>query len=248
VTLRSTRARFAAVLPLLLMPLASCAERDLSWDIVFEPPALGDGVVRIDALIREGTCPGGDVLYEATVRPEAAGARSLPVLPEGDYCFSARAGDATCQWFAAGSTGARLPLDGDGPVRVTVVAQSPEANCPTTCSAGLCGPGGGEDCPAGRCLVTCGGVDACSRCCSGGACPMTCSVAADCTFRCSTGCAITCEGAASCSATCTGGGCAMACRDAADCVFDCPGGGCQFNCGPGATCTTTCAGGGCIGT
>lgn len=243
------RFRRCAIYSLLLAVTITtgCAARELDWDIGFEPASLESTVVRLEARIRRGACPGGDVVWHAQIHPDDP-VSAPPELAEGTYCFTARAGDSSCQWHASGSVTANLPMDDGASLSIVLRMQMPESNCATTCNAGLCGGGGGGRCPEGRCAVTCEGADRCEQHCEGGLCPLTCSGAATCDFHCEGGgCAIRCEAASECTATCSGGSCSMTCSDAATCDFRCPAGLCSFSCDTGATCTTSCAPGTCSG-
>jgi len=245
-----------AALSVLALATVACAPQDLDWAIRFEPATLSSTVVRLDARILKGPCPGTEVLWNETVHP-GGGVDEPPELPEGTYCFGARAGDAACQWFAAGATEAVLPRE--GAITVVVRAQTPESNCTATCEAGLCGggstdagvdpDGGGENCSAGGCTRECDTATTCAHGCSGGACVMRCTTGADCDFTCSGGgCDIQCDTGATCTASCSGGRCNMACSGGSDCDFRCSGGTCSFSCDLTAgTCNTSCPSGDCTG-
>lgn len=239
--------------------LAGCRARDLEWEIVFDPPSLADRAERLDVRIARGACPGTEVVLDATIVP-ASGEIDLPELEEGTWCFSARAGDASCDWFAGGQAEVDLPRDDGATVRVVAVAIPPEPNCAATCEAGACTGGGGggttcsgsdvcnPTCSGALCDFTCTDASVCEPTCTGSLCQLTCASAASCDFTCGAdSCNVTCEGSSSCNVDCAGRACSLTCRDGASCDFRCSGGACSFACEGTGTCTTDCGGGFCSG-
>jgi hypothetical protein len=213
-----------------------CADRDLDWNIEFESTALEAQAMRLDARILRGACPGTEVIWDEIVYPERP--PEPPSLPPGTYCFGARAGNASCEWFATGETTLELPTD--EMVTIVLAMEALESNCSATCNAdGTCDENP-DDCTEGGCTQIC--TSDCTASCSGGSCTQVCRGVADCNFSCVAGsCSVVCEDAASCNATCTGGSCGMTCSGAAtDCVFDCVGGACTFTCDDPDNCMRTC--------
>jgi hypothetical protein len=237
---------------LLALLAGGCRERDLDWDIRFEPPGLQAATVRLDARIVEGDCGmGGDVLWRATLRPRGT-VEAPPSLSGGDYCFEALAGDAACEWFATGALDVELPKSDGASLTVVVRASSPTSNCAGACMAGTCAGGGDADaggvidrtCIDGGCAQTC--ASDCSAECVGGDCAQRCGAGASCSFDCIDTCTVECLAGSTCAASCVEG-CTMTCRDGATCNFDCLAGGCTFACEDGAECRTTCLTGDCTG-
>ncbi len=218
-----------------VLVLAGCRPNPLDWEIRIEPPELRDRVVRLDARIASGACPGSDVAWDETVHPRGSPA-DLPELDEGTWCFTARAGDAACHWIGEGSTTAELPSE--GPIVITVTETAPASNCRSTCDEGIC-EGGGSD--------LCEGAETCSRTCAGH-CAYTCEDAATCTFDCrGQSCDVVCDGSSLCDVDCSGGACSLTCTDSADCDFRCDRGACTFACEDASNCDTSCVDGVCDG-
>ena len=214
--------------------LLSCRPNDLEWEIRIEPPELRDRVVRLDARIVEGACPGTTVEWSETIYP-SSGASDLPELDEGTWCFAAQAGDTSCNWIGAGSATASLPSD--EPIVVTVTETAPSPSCPGVCTDGRCDDSG----------AICGGALICNESCAA-VCDYTCSDTASCSYDCrGDACDVTCSAGSTCDVDCRGGTCDLRCTGDADCTFQCDGGVCTFACDGTGTCTTSCTGGVCEG-
>lgn len=214
--------------------LLSCRPNDLEWEIRIEPPALRDRVVRIDARIAEGACPGTSVEWSETIYP-SSGESDLPELDEGSWCFAAQAGDGACNWIGEGRVTATLPSD--DPIVVTVTEVPPASSCSGICTDGLCDDSG----------TVCSGALVCDETCTS-LCSYGCTDEASCSYDCrSRSCDVTCSGASTCDVDCSGGACALRCADEADCNFRCDSGSCTFACEGSGSCTTSCGSGFCEG-
>ena len=179
----------------------------LRWEISASPPELIDRVSFVTASIRAGGC-GGDAVYVAEVARTGAMPPDPPVLEDGTWAFSARAGDTTCRLVAEGCRVVELPTEGPVRIEITAVTAPIQLCDESMCIGGRCGSGrdagardgggvdGGTD--AGPPGTPCGS-DFCNDC---EACEMEMCVARSDGFVCDDG-----------GGRCVAGECCTACVD-----------------------------------
>lgn len=116
------------------------------WLLRFEPPALRDRAVHVDARIVAGGCEsGGDVVYRTSREPE--GTVAPPLIEAGRWGFGAGAVDAECRVYAAGCDDYTLPPESGQDIVVTlteVADAAPACGVGERCDRGECVPDAGD--------------------------------------------------------------------------------------------------------
>lgn len=122
-----------------LLSLFACPESsEAPWRITFADETLRARASVVEAQVLQGDCDSTEVVYSKIV-PRDQEDIGPGILPEGQYGFFARAGDADCYWYASGCVVRTMPIEVEAPVELVLTAAEEEPFCQDRiCEDGQC--------------------------------------------------------------------------------------------------------------
>lgn len=103
----------------LLLTLAGCQDRELSWSYRLTTDELSSSTVLIEIGFVEGSCE-GEPISNFSFSPGAESPVPLPTLGPGEWGFRVEAFDLAGASIGQGCELVTLPIEGDGAVLVEV--------------------------------------------------------------------------------------------------------------------------------
>lgn len=122
-----------------LLSLLGCPDpTDAPWRITFADDSLRARASVVEVQVLHGDCDSTETVYSKIV-PRDQTDVGPGVLAEGQYGFFARAGDASCNWYASGCVVRTLPVEVEAPVELVLTASEEERFCEEElCEDGQC--------------------------------------------------------------------------------------------------------------